>query len=248
MKLNLFLLPVVGMISIPSLAHAQVAQLPDLFSPGDASTSGKIIQYVLLLTVLSLAPSILIMVTSFTRFIIAFSFLRSAIGMQSTPANIIVTSLALFLTYFVMAPTFEKAWKDGLQPLLENRMSQEVAIKAIIDPFQIFMLAQVREKDLNLFRELANEKFGEVAKGPDVELRVLVPAFMISELRRGFEIGFLIALPFLIIDLIVATITMSMGMMMMPPSVIALPFKILFFVLIDGWSMLAGSLVRSFTS
>jgi flagellar biosynthesis protein FliP len=228
-------------------ASAQVAQLPDIFSQGDPATSGKIIQYVLVLTILSVAPSILVMVTSFTRFIIAFSFLRSAIGMQSTPANIVVTSLSLFLTFFVMAPTFDKSWKEGLQPLLDNKISQDVAFDKIIDPFQKFMLANVREKDLNMFQQLANEKFGETVNSSKAELRVIVPAFMISELRRGFEIGFLIALPFLIIDLIVATITMSMGMMMMPPSVIALPFKVLFFVLIDGWSMLAGSLVRSFT-
>jgi flagellar biosynthesis protein FliP len=245
MKRLLFL--IASAVCFVTSASAQVAQFPDLFSQGDSATSGKIIQYVLVLTVLSVAPSILVMVTSFTRFIIAFSFLRSAIGMQSTPANIVVTSLALFLTFFVMAPTFDKAWKEGLQPLLDNKISQDSAFEKIIDPFQKFMLANVREKDLNMFQQLANEKFGETINSTKLELRVVVPAFMISELRRGFEIGFLIALPFLIIDLIVATITMSMGMMMMPPSVIALPFKVLFFVLIDGWSMLAGSLVRSFS-
>ncbi len=234
-------------IIFASSSFAQVQQLPDLFTQGDPATSGKIIQYFLVLTVLSLAPSILVMVTSFTRIIVALSFLRSAIGMQSTPANIVVTSLALFLTFFVMAPTFDKAWKEGLQPLLDNRITQDVAFGKIVDPFREFMAAQVREKDLIMFRKLAEEKFGESGAGDINDLRTLVPAFMISELRRGFEIGFLIALPFLIIDLIVATITMSMGMMMMPPSVIALPFKVLFFVLIDGWGMLAGSLVRSFS-
>lgn len=247
MKPSLILASVICCFALPALAGAQVNPLPDLFSQTDASTSGKIIQYVVLLTVLSLAPSILIMVTSFTRFIIAFSFLRSAIGMQSTPASIIITSLSLFLTFFVMSPTFDKSWKEGLQPLLENKLTQDAAFNKIIGPFETFMLAQVREKDLNLFKQLAAEKFAEGENQSDTQLRILVPAFMVSELRRGFEIGFLISLPFLIIDLIVATITMSMGMMMMPPSVIALPFKVLFFVLIDGWSMLAGSLVRSFS-
>jgi flagellar biosynthetic protein FliP len=189
----------------------------------------------------------LIMVTSFTRFIVAFSFLRAALGMQSTPANLVITSLALFLTFFVMGPTFDKAWKEGLQPLVENRMSETEAFEKITDPFRQFMLEQVREKDFVMFQEIAEERFGPPSDAAKADLRVLVPAFMISELRRGFEIGFLISLPFLIIDLIVATITMSMGMMMLPPTVISLPFKVLFFVLIDGWSMLAGSLIKSFS-
>lgn len=242
------LLPyLVAPIVLTTPSFAQVAQLPDLLNQNDPATTAKIIQYFLLLTVLSLAPSILVMVTSFTRIIVAFSFLRSAIGMQSTPANIVVTSLALFLTFFVMAPTFDKSWKEGLQPMIENKITQEEAFGKIVGPFQVFMMAQVREKDLTMFRNLAAERFGDNGAGEVNDLRTLVPAFMISELRRGFEIGFLIALPFLIIDLIVATITMSMGMMMMPPSVIALPFKVLFFVLIDGWGMLAGSLVKSFS-
>ncbi len=226
---------------------AQVPQLGDLLPQGDAPTSGRIIQYILLLTVLSVAPSILVMVTSFTRFIVAFSFLRSALGMQSTPANLVITSLSLFLTFFVMAPTFDKAWKEGLQPLIDNKINETEAFAKITDPFRQFMLLQVREKDFVMFKELADEKFGATPETAKAELRVLVPAFMISELRRGFEIGFLISLPFLIIDLIVATITMSMGMMMLPPTVISLPFKVLFFVLIDGWSMLAGSLIKSFS-
>jgi flagellar biosynthetic protein FliP len=187
------------------------------------------------------------MVTSSTRFIVAFSFLRAALGMQSTPANLVITSLALFLTFFVMGPTFDKAWKEGLQPLVENRMSETEAFEKITDPFRQFMLGQVREKDFVMFQEIAEERFGPPSDAAKTDLRVLVPAFMISELRRGFEIGFLISLPFLIIDLIVATITMSMGMMMLPPTVISLPFKVLFFVLIDGWSMLAGSLIKSFS-
>lgn len=237
----------VSVLLLSQGAAAQVAQLGDLLPQGDASTSGRIIQYVLLLTVLSVAPSILVMVTSFTRFIVAFSFLRAALGMQSTPANLVITSLSLFLTFFVMAPTFDKAWKEGLQPLVENRLNETEAFEKITDPFRQFMLGQVREKDFVMFQEIAEERFGAPTAAAKAELRVLVPAFMISELRRGFEIGFLISLPFLIIDLIVATITMSMGMMMLPPTVISLPFKVLFFVLIDGWSMLAGSLIKSFS-
>ena len=237
----------ISFLLMTKAAGAQVPQLGDLLPGTDAPTTGRIIQYVLLLTVLAVAPSILVMVTSFTRFIVAFSFLRSALGMQSTPANLVITSLSLFLTFFVMAPVFDKSWKEGLQPLLENKLTETEASEKITDPFRDFMLGQVREKDFVMFKNLANEKFGAVAENSKPELRVLVPAFMVSELRRGFEIGFLISLPFLIIDLIVATITMSMGMMMLPPTVISLPFKVLFFVLIDGWSMLAGSLIKSFS-
>ncbi len=199
---------------------------------------------VALLTVLSVAPGLLIMVTSFTRFIIALSFLRSGLGIQSTPANLVLISLALFMTFFVMAPTFDRAWQNGLKPMLDNEISQQDALAAVAQPFREFMLSQVREKDVALFESLSKGRFdaGDRAK---VDLRLLIPAYMISELRRGFEIGFLIVLPFLVIDMIVATLTMSMGMMMLPPSVISLPVKILFFVLIDGWNLLIGSLVRS---
>ncbi|MFN4168878.1 MAG: flagellar type III secretion system pore protein FliP [Pannonibacter phragmitetus] len=225
--------------------------LPDLSSllpTGEASASGRIVQVIAMLTVLSVAPGILIMVTSFTRFAIALSFLRSGIGLQTTPGNLILISLALFMTFYVMAPTFDRAWNEGVKPLLANEITEEVAYERITDPFRDFMLSQVREADLVLFDDLAAGRVtNETAATPDkVELRVLIPAFMISELRRGFEIGFLIVLPFLVIDMIVATITMSMGMMMLPPTVIALPFKALFFVLIDGWNLLVGSLVRSF--
>jgi flagellar biosynthetic protein FliP len=149
------------------------------------------------------------------------------------------------MTFYVMAPTFERAWEAGVKPLMDNSMSEQEAFGKIVDPFRDFMMAQVRDKDLKLFEELARDSFKtkDQAQG---EMRILIPAFMISELRRGFEIGFLIALPFLVIDMIVSTLTMSMGMMMLPPSVIALPLKVLFFILIDGWSLLVGSLVRSF--
>jgi len=184
--------------------------------------------------------------TSFTRFIIALSFLRSGLGVQSAPANLVLISLALFMTFFVMAPTFDKAWETGLKPMLDNKISQQEALTAVEQPFREFMLSQVREKDITMFESLSKGRF-DAGTGDHVDLRLLIPAYMISELRRGFEIGFLIVLPFLVIDMIVTTLTMSMGMMMLPPSVISLPVKILFFVLIDGWNLLIGSLVRSTT-
>ncbi|MFD9902295.1 flagellar type III secretion system pore protein FliP [Mesorhizobium sp. NPDC059025] len=227
---------------------AASAQQIDLGGIGQASgtTVATIIQMFGLLTVLSVAPGLLIMVTSFTRFIIAFSILRAGIGLQSTPANLILISLSLFMTFYVMAPTFDRAWANGVKPLMDNQISQQVALERISDPFRTFMLNNVRDKDFDLFADLARERGQTVDRGT-VDLRILVPAFMISEIRRGFEIGFLIVLPFLVIDLIVATITMAMGMMMLPPTVVSLPFKIMFFVLIDGWNLLVGSLVRSFT-
>lgn len=227
-------------------AHAQMPDLRELIPQGDASAAGRIVQMLALLTVLSVAPGLLIMVTCFTRFIIALSFLRAGLGLQTTPANLILISLALFMTFYVMAPTFDKAWQNGLRPLIENEITEEQAYTEITTPFKEFMLAHVREKDVQLFADLANAEGANTQPGQEVEMRVLIPAFMISELRRGFEIGFLIILPFLVIDMIVATLTMSMGMMMLPPTIISLPFKILFFVLIDGWNLLVGGLIRSF--
>lgn len=253
----------------PALAQGtgQLPALDQLLPEGGGGTAGRVIQMVALLTVLSVAPGLLIMVTSFTRFVIAFSFLRSGLGLPSTPANLVLISLSLFMTFFVMGPTFERAWRDGVTPLTENRISEAEALERIADPFRTFMLAHVRGKDLKLFADIAardatpqerpketpketSKDASSDASAPQAEekiaMRVLIPAFMISELRRGFEIGFLIVLPFLIIDMIVATLVMSMGMMMMPPAVISLPFKILFFILIDGWNLLVGGLVRSF--
>ena len=235
-----------------------LSALSDLLPDPGGSASGRIIQFVALITVLSVAPGLLIMVTSFTRFVVALSFLRSGLGIQSTPANLVLISLSLFMTFFVMGPTFDRAWQEGVKPLTEGVITEAEAFQRTTAPFREFMLSQVRPKDLQLFADIAGatqSPAGTPSTAPsttpspaaeEVELRILIPAFMISELRRGFEIGFLIALPFLVIDMIVATLVMSMGMMMMPPTVISLPFKILFFVLIDGWSMLVGSLVRSF--
>ena len=233
---------------------SDLSGLASLIPAGDSAVSGRIIQLFGIVTILSIAPGLLVMATSFTRIVIALSILRTGLGLQTTPANLILISLSLFMTFFVMAPTFDRAWQNGLQPLLSNQINEEEAFYRITDPFKDFMLTQVRPEDLKLFGNIADatsrqrvepEPQGDAADG-DVGLRILVPAFMISELRRGFEIGFLIVLPFLVIDMIVATLTMSMGMMMLPPTIISLPFKILFFVLIDGWNMLVGSLVRSF--
>ena len=247
-------LAVVLLLASTVAAAAQLPDLGNLIPPGQGSASGRIVQLIALLTVLSIAPSLLIMVTSFTRFIVALSFLRSGLGLQSTPANLVLISLALFMTFYVMAPTFDRAWTTGIQPLMKNEIGEEEAYGRITAPFREFMLTQVREKDLANFEQLADEtirskadeKAGEKAAEKQIDLRIIIPAFMISELRRAFEIGFLIMLPFLVIDMIVATITMSMGMMMMPPTVIALPFKTLFFVLIDGWSLVTSGLIRSF--
>lgn len=250
-----FVLPVaVGLGALLTLgfclpAFAQVPPLAQLLQEtGGGSASGRIIQLIALLTVLSVAPGLLIMMTSFTRFIVAFSFLRSGLGLPSTPANIVLLSLSLFMTFYVMAPTFDRAWENGVKPLTAQTITEEEAFDRITTPFREFMLSQVRPKDLQLFADLAaaNGRTPPDQSLDKVDLRILIPAFMISELRRGFEIGFLIVLPFLIIDMIVATLVMSMGMMMMSPAIISLPFKVLFFILIDGWNLLVGSLVRSY--
>jgi flagellar biosynthetic protein FliP len=236
-----------ALLALLATAHPGLAQQIDLGAIGqaDGTTIGYVIQMFGLLTILSIAPGLLIMVTSFTRFVIAFSILRAGIGLQTTPANLILISLSLFMTFYVMAPTFDQAWSNGVKPLMDKQITETEAFERISDPFRAFMVKNVRDKDFDLFADLARER-GETIARDTVDLRVLVPAFMISEIRRGFEIGFLIVLPFLVIDLIVATITMAMGMMMLPPTVVSLPFKILFFVLIDGWNLLVGSLVRSF--
>ena len=241
----------VGLIALGLLlaagatAAAQVPDLSTLIPAGGGSVSGRVVQLVALLTVLSVAPGLLIMVTSFTRFVVALSFLRSGLGLQSAPANLVLISLSLFMTFYVMAPTFDRAWDTGLKPMMSNSIGEQEAYGKVTEPFREFMLGQVRDKDLKLFDDLSKGNF-QTQDRATIDLRILVPAFMVSELRRGFEIGFLIALPFLVIDMIVATLTMSMGMMMLPPSVISLPIKIMFFVLIDGWNLLIGSLIRSY--
>ncbi len=243
---RLCLIALAILLAAPAVAQAQGLNL-DALAPSDGSTvSGRMVQVILVITVLSVAPGLLMMVTCFTRFVVVLSLLRTGLGLQTTPANLILISLALFMTFYVMAPTFDKAWQNGLKPFAENKITEEEAYKQITQPLREFMQANVREKDLDMFESLAAERFSPAPAEGEPELRVLIPAFMISELRRGFEMGFLVVLPFLVIDLIVATLTMSMGMMMLPPTIMSLPFKILFFVLIDGWNLLIGGLVRSF--
>jgi flagellar biosynthetic protein FliP len=224
-------------------AMAQTNDVGTLISQVSGVVPSQIVQIFLLLTVLSVAPAILLTMTCFTRLLVAFSFLRTGLGIQSTPANLVLISLSLFMTAAIMWPTFDRSWKEGVTPLIERKISEEQAIEKIYAPFRIFMLNHVRPKDLELFRSMDRSARDDEIDPP---FRVLVPAFMISELRRGFEIGLLIILPFLIIDLIVATLIMTMGMMMMPPTVVALPMKLMFFVLIDGWNLLVGSLLRSY--
>jgi flagellar biosynthetic protein FliP len=223
----------------PALAQSITLDLGE----GDGVTE-RALQLVALITVLALAPSILVMITSFTRIVVVLSLLRSAIGTQTAPPNGVIISLALFLTAFVMAPTFRESYEAGIQPLLAEEITAEEAFERGIAPFRTFMLAHVRERDLELFVRLSNEPVPDTPE--ELGLHVLVPAFMISELRRAFEIGFLLFVPFLIIDLVVASILMSVGMMMLPPITVSLPFKLIFFVLVDGWSLVAGSLVQSY--
>ena len=227
------------LLSIP--AHAQDISIN--FGQGTGLTE-RVIQLIALLTVLSLAPSILVMMTSFTRIVVVLSLLRTALGTATAPPNAVIMSLSLFLTAFVMGPAFQRSYDVGIRPMLANEITVEQAFERSSGPFKEFMLKNVRDKDLKLFTDLAKEP---VPASPDqVSLRILIPAFMISELKRAFEIGFLLFLPFLIIDLVVASVLMSMGMMMLPPVVVSLPFKLIFFVLVDGWSLVAGSLVQSY--
>jgi flagellar biosynthetic protein FliP len=204
----------------------------------------RVIQLVALLTVLSLAPSILVMMTSFTRIVVVLSLLRTALGTATAPPNAVIIALALFLTGFVMGPALQRSYDEGILPLANNEITVQQGFDRSTAPLRIFMQKNVREKDLQLFTDLSKEP--RPATPEEMSLRILVPAFMISELRRAFEIGFLLFLPFLIIDLVVASVLMSMGMMMLPPVVVSLPFKLIFFVLVDGWSLVAGSLIQSY--
>jgi flagellar biosynthetic protein FliP len=218
----------------------------DLGQSGGAGTTSKLIQLTALIGVLSLAPSLLVMMTAFARISMVLSLLRSAIGAQSVPPNPVLIGLSLFLTFFVMQPVFEKSWTDGLSPMIEGRISEADGMKASAEPFRHFMAGTVRESDLSFFLEMAGEP--AVTDPKVAPWRALVPAFMVSEMTRAFEIGFLVFLPFLIIDMVVSAVLMSLGMMMLPPSAVSLPFKLIFFVLIDGWRLISGSLVQGFPS
>jgi flagellar biosynthetic protein FliP len=194
--------------------------------------------------VLSLAPSLLVMVTAFTRIVIVLSLLRSALGTQGVPPNTVLIGLALFLTFFVMQPVLDQAWTAGLLPMSEGRVSDLDGLQLAAEPFRRFMVANLRPDDLRLFLDLGH--LPTPASPAETPWRALIPGFMVGELRRAFEMGFLLYLPFLVIDMVVASVLMSLGMMMLPPSVVALPFKLIFFVLVDGWRLVAGSLVQSF--
>jgi flagellar biosynthetic protein FliP len=241
---RIFARTALGATALLAAAAPAAAQSFTLDLGDGGTTTGRIIQLMALITVLSLAPSILVMVTSFTRIVVVLSFLRNAIGLQQTPPNAVLISLALFLTAFIMAPTAETAYREGIVPLMENRATEAEALERTMKPLHAFMLDHTRDQDLKLFIDMA--KLPEIETREQTPLRALVPAFMISELRRAFEIGFLLFVPFLIIDMVVASILMSMGMMMLPPVVVSLPFKLIFFVLVDGWYLVAGSLVQSF--
>ena len=238
--------PAVLVAVLASIAEPAAAQQLSLdFGVAGGEFTGRMMQLLMLLTILSLAPAILIVLTSFTRIVVVLSLLRSALGVQTTPPNVVLISLALFLTMFVMAPTFEAAYRDGIVPLINDEIDETEAFDRTVAPLHGFMLQHVREKDLMLFMDIAQIET-ENLDPKQTPLRALIPAFMISELRRAFEIGFLIFVPFLVIDMVVASVLMSMGMMMLPPIVISLPFKIIFFVLVDGWNLIAQSLVQSF--
>jgi flagellar biosynthetic protein FliP len=235
-----------GLAALALVVSASAAAAQDIsinLGQGGGLTE-RVIQLVALLTVLSLAPSILVMMTSFTRIVVVLSLLRTALGTATAPPNAVIIALALFLTAFVMGPALQHSYDEGILPLANNQITVQQAFDRASGPLRTFMQKNVREKDLQLFTGLSAEP--PPATPEEMSLRVLVPAFMISELKRAFEIGFLLFLPFLIIDLVVASVLMSMGMMMLPPVVVSLPFKLIFFVLVDGWSLVAGSLIQSY--
>ncbi len=224
-------------ISLPSL-HIGVEKGGD---PGDVSV---LLQIVFVLTIVALAPAILIMMTSFTRLVVVFSFLRHALGTQQTPSNQIIAGLALFLTFFIMMPVWQQINTQALRPYLAEEISQETALKAAESPIRDFMFKQTRKKDLMLFVSMA--KMEKPKNTEDIPISILIPAFVISELKTAFIIGFVLFVPFLVIDMVVASVLLSMGMMMLPPILVSLPFKLMLFVLVDGWHLIVGSLVKSF--
>ena len=237
------LLPLALLLLAPGAAWAQSVSI-DLGAAGQAGATGRLIQLTALLTVLSLAPSLLVIGTAFTRIVIVLSLLRSAIGAQGTPPNSVLIGLSLFLTFYVMQPTMELAWVNGLVPLTQGAIPEMEGLTRTAAPFHAFMAANARPPDIQLFLDLA--QLPPVPAPEQTPWRALVPAFMIGELRRAFEMGFLLYLPFLVIDLVVSSVLMSLGMMMLPPNAVSLPFKLIFFVIVDGWRLVAGSLVQGF--
>ena len=234
----------IGLTLAAAVSPAVAQDISINLGQGGNGLTERVVQLIAFITVLSLAPSILIMMTSFTRIVVVLSLLRTALGTATAPPNAVIVALALFLTAFVMGPALQNAYDFGIRPLINNEITVEQAFQRSSEPLKLFMQKNVREKDLALFSDLSREP--RPATPEELSLRILVPAFMISELKRAFEIGFLLFLPFLIIDLVVASVLMSMGMMMLPPVVVSLPFKLIFFVLVDGWSLVAGSLVQSY--
>ncbi|NSL56749.1 flagellar type III secretion system pore protein FliP [Uliginosibacterium aquaticum] len=233
------------LLILPALAQAQgIPALTSTPSGGGGTTYSLPVQTVLMLTALSFLPAVILMMTCFTRIIIVLSLLRHAMGTQTTPPTQVLLGLALFLSFFIMSPVLDKVYDEAYRPLAENRIQFDEAVQRASVPMKAFMLAQIREPDLSLFAQLA--KVPKVDKAADLPMRVIVPAFVTSELKTAFQIGFIIFIPFLIIDLVVASVLMSMGMMMMSPVIVSLPFKIMLFVLVDGWNLLISSLVRSF--
>lgn len=240
------LLPLLALLGLPLSSWAQQG-IPAFISTegsGGSTTYSLSVQTLLLLTALSFLPAIVLMMTSFTRIIIVFALLRTAMGTQTSPPNQVLLGLALFLTFFIMSPILERVYVDAYQPMSVGDITMEEAMQRAAVPMKEFMLNQIRENDLALFTRLA--KTPPVDKAEDLPLRVIVPAFVTSELKTAFQIGFTVFIPFLIIDMLVASVLMSMGMMMMSPVIVSLPFKIMLFVLVDGWTLLIGSLVQSF--
>ena len=241
---RLEVLAILAMVSL-LLPQAALAQELSLSLGEDGSISARSIQLILLITVLSLAPGLAIMITCFPFLVTVLAILRQAIGLQQSPPNMLIVSLALFLTYFVMEPVFTQAWETGLKPLMDEQIDLETAMSRSLDPFRIFMSARIDQDTFRAMAELRPDA-ATLESGPEAPLSVLVPSFLLSEIARAFQIGFLVFLPFLIIDLVVAAILMSMGMMMVPPAIVSLPFKLAFFVVADGWSLIASALVRSY--
>jgi flagellar biosynthetic protein FliP len=233
------------LVALPGVAAAQSVSI-DLGAAGGTGATSRLVQLTALIGLLALAPSLLVMATAFARIVIVLALLRTAIGAQGVPPNPVIIGLALFLTLFVMQPVLEESWRAGLQPLSEGRIGELEGLAAAAEPFRKFMAAQVRDADLGLFLDLAGAPAATAAD--QAPWRALLPAFLVGELKRAFEIGFLLFLPFLVIDLVVASLLMSLGMMMLPPNVVALPFKLIFFVLVDGWRLVSGALVQGFLS
>lgn len=230
-------------VGVLALSEPALAQQISIDMGGGQSITLRTVQLFLLLTVLSLAPGLAIMLTCFPFMVTVLSILRQAIGVQQAPPNMMIVSLAMFLTWFVMEPVFTKSWDEGIHPMIEGQLAPEQAFAPTMAPFRVFMEGRTDPETIRMLKEAAPRRAEDSTTVP---LSILVPSFLLSEIKRGFEVGFLIFLPFLVIDLVIAAVLMSMGMMMVPPAIVSLPFKLAFFVIADGWTLLAGALVRSY--